>query len=146
VTPVVRDPVGELPSGKVVLGIGDALVVNDPLTAPGANSAAKAADSYLKSIREHGDAPYDRAFMEQTWDRFWNSTMRYVVEWNNLLLRGMPDHILRVLLTANEVPAIRDRFVNGFAEPAEYFEWLVAPDQAAAYLEQVTSDRIPAHT
>jgi 2-polyprenyl-6-methoxyphenol hydroxylase-like FAD-dependent oxidoreductase len=144
VTPVVREPVGQLPSGRPVLGIGDALVVNDPLTAPGANSAAKAADAYLSAIRAHGDAPYDRVFMQQTFDGFWNSKMRFVVEWNNLLLRGMPQHILRVLLAANEVPAIRDRFVNGFAEPAEYFDWLVAPEQAEAYLEQVASSQLAA--
>jgi hypothetical protein len=56
VVPVVREPVGQLPSGRLVLGIGDAVVVNDPMTAPGANSAAKAADAYRNAIRAHGDA------------------------------------------------------------------------------------------
>ena len=139
VTPVVREAVGQLPSGRFVLGIGDTVVVNDPLTAPGANSAAKAADAYLSAIRAHGDAPYDRAFMEQTWDAFWNSTMRFVCEWNNTLLRGMPDHVLRALVAANEAPAIRDRFVNGFANPADYFDWLVSPDQAAGFLGQIAA-------
>jgi hypothetical protein len=136
VVPVVREPVGQLPSGRLVLGIGDALVVNDPLTAPGANSAAKAADAYLSAIRAHGDAPYDRAFMEQTFYDFWNSTLRFVTEWNNLLL-DMPDHVIRVLLAANGVPAIRERFVNGFDNPPSYFDWLVSPDKAAAFLDQV---------
>jgi 2-polyprenyl-6-methoxyphenol hydroxylase-like FAD-dependent oxidoreductase len=139
VTPVVREAVGQLPSGRFVLGIGDTVVVNDPLTAPGANSAAKAADAYLAAIRAHGDAPYDRAFMEQTWGAFWNSTMRFVCEWNNTLLRGMPDHVLRALVAANEAPAIRDRFVNGFANPADYFDWLVSADQAASFLGQIAA-------
>ena len=86
-----------------MLGIGDALVVNDPLTAPDANSAAKAADAYLSAIRAHGDAPYDRAFMEQTFYDFWNSTLRFVTEWNNLLL-DMPDHVIRMLLAGNRGP------------------------------------------
>jgi styrene monooxygenase A-like protein len=137
VVPIVREPVGQLPSGRLVLGIGDTLVVNDPLTAPGANSAAKAADAYLSAIRAHGDAPYDRAFMEQTFYDFWNSTLKFVTDWNNMLLGGMPDHILRMLVAANEVPAIRERFVNGFADPADYFDWLVSPDKAARFLEQV---------
>jgi hypothetical protein len=139
VTPIVREAVGQLPSGRSVLGIGDTVAVNDPLTAPGANSAAKAADAYLSAIRAHGDAPYDRAFMERTSDDFWNSTMRFVCEWNNMLLRGMPNHILRALVAANEVPAIRDRFVNGFANPADYFDWLVSPEQAAGFLEQIAA-------
>jgi hypothetical protein len=129
--------VGQLPSGRLVLGIGDALVVNDPLTAPGANSAAWAADAYLSAIRAHGEAPYDRAFMEQTFNAVWDSTLRYVTEWNNMLLGGMPEHVVRVLVAANDVPAIRERFVNGFNNRADYFDWLVTPDQAAAYLEQV---------
>jgi 2-polyprenyl-6-methoxyphenol hydroxylase-like FAD-dependent oxidoreductase len=139
VTPIVREAVGQLPSGRFVLGIGDTVAVNDPLTAPGANSAAKAADAYLSAIRAHGDAPYDREFMKQTSDAFWSSTMRFVCEWNNMLLRGMPDHILRTLVAANESPAIRHRFVNGFANPADYFDWLVSPDQAAGFLEQVAA-------
>jgi hypothetical protein len=139
VTPVVREAVGQLPSGRYVLGIGDTVVVNDPLTAPGANSAAKAADAYLSAIRAHGDAPYDREFMEQTWAAFWNSTMRFVCEWNNMLLRGMPEHVLRVLVAGNEVPSIRDRFVNAFGNPVDYFDWLVSPDQAAGLLEAVAS-------
>jgi flavin-dependent dehydrogenase len=138
VVPVVRQPVGQLPSGGLVLGIGDTLVVNDPLTAPGANSAAKAADAYLSAIRAHGDAPYGRAFMEQTFYDFWNSTLRYVTEWNHLLL-GMPDHIVRVLVAGNRFPAVRERFVNGFDNPADYYDWLVSPDQAAGFLEQIAA-------
>ena len=74
--------------------------------------------------------------MEQTFYDFWNSTLRFVTEWNNLLL-DMPDHVIRMLLAGNEVPAIRGRFVNGFDNPASYFDWLMSPDKAAAFLEQV---------
>ena len=139
VSPVVREPVGQLPSGRLVLGLGDALVVNDPLTAPGANSVALAADHYLTAIRAHGDAPYDREFMEQTFYDFWDSTMRFYTEWNNMLLGPVPDHVARVLVAGNELPEIRDRFVNGFANRADYWDWLVTPDKAEAYLEQVAA-------
>jgi hypothetical protein len=137
VTPIVREPVGQLPSGRLVLGLGDALVVNDPLTAPGANSAAMAADAYLTAIRAHGDAPYDRAFMEQTFYDFWNSNLRFVTEWNNKILGGMPEHIVRVLVAGNEVPAIRHRWVNAFNNRADFFDWLGTPEKAEAFLEQV---------
>ena len=136
VAPVVREPVGQLPSGRLVLGIGDALVVNDPLTAPGANSAAKAADAYLSAIRATA-TPRTTA---RSWSR--RSTTSGTrpcdscTEWNNLLL-DMPDHVIRMLLAGNEVPAIRGRFVNGFDNPSIYFDWLMSPDKAAAFLEQV---------
>jgi hypothetical protein len=137
VTPVVREPVGQLPSGRLVLGIGDAVVVNDPLTAPGANSCALAADAYLEAIRAHGDAPYDRAFMEKTWDDFWNSEMRFYTEWNNKILGGMPEEIVRVLKAGNEVPEIRERWVNAFNNRADFFDWLGTPEKAEAFLEQI---------
>jgi len=146
VTPVVREPVGELPSGRLVLGIGDAVVVNDPLTAPGANSCALAADAYLEAIRAHGDAPYDRAFMEKTFYDFWNEDMRFITEWNNKLLGGMPEHIVRVLTAANEVPEISERWVNAFNNRADFFEWLGTPEKADAFLEQMASSRVTAHT
>jgi len=146
VTPVVREPVGELPSGRLVLGIGDAVVVNDPLTAPGANSCALAADAYLEAIRAHGDAPYDRAFMEKTFYDFWNEDMRFITEWNNKLLGGMPEHIVRVLTAANEFPEISERWVNAFNNRADFFEWLGTPEKADAFLEQMASSRVTAHT
>jgi Styrene monooxygenase A putative substrate binding domain len=137
VTPVVREPVGELPSGRLVLGIGDAVVVNDPLTAPGANSCALAADAYLEAIRAHGDAPYDRAFMEKTFYDFWNKDMRFITEWNNKLLGGMPEHVVRVLRAANGVPEIAERWVNAFNNRADFFNWLGTPEKADAFLEQI---------
>jgi hypothetical protein len=147
VTPVVREPVGELPSGRLVLGIGDALVVNDPLTAPGANGCALAADAYLEAIRAHGDAPYDRAFMEKTFYDFWNKDLRFITEWNNKLLGGTPEYIVRVLTAANEIPEIRHRWVNGYyRNRADFFEWLGTPEKAEAFLEQVESSRLAAHT
>jgi 2-polyprenyl-6-methoxyphenol hydroxylase-like FAD-dependent oxidoreductase len=147
VTPVVREPVGQLPSGRLVLGIGDAVVVNDPLTAPGANSCALAADAYLEAIRAHGDAPYDRAFMEKTFYDFWNKDMRFITEWNNKLLGGTPEYVVRVLTAANEAPEISHRWVNGYyRNRADFFEWLGTPEKAEAFLEQIESSRLAAHT
>src|SRR5260370_11670124 len=69
--PTVRGPVGELPSGGLVLGLADAVVLNDPITGQGSNNASKAAASYQESIRGY-DGPYDRAFMEQAFERYWD--------------------------------------------------------------------------
>ena len=58
--PTIRKPVMTLPSGKLVFGLGDAVVVNDPVTGQGSNNATKAAKVYLDAILAHGDAPYAR--------------------------------------------------------------------------------------
>jgi hypothetical protein len=139
VTPVVREPVGVLPSGALVLGLGDAVVVNDPLTAPGANSAAMAAEAYQNAIRAHGDAPYDRAFMAKTFEDFWQTNLKYVTEWNNLMVPGAPEHVTRVLIAGNEYPEIRKRWVNAFGNRKDFFDWLGTPEKADAYLEELRS-------
>ena len=74
-----------LPSGKLVFGLGDAVVVNDPVTGQGSNNATKAAKVYLDAILAHGDAPYTRAWMEQTFERYWDYA-KWVVQWTNPLL------------------------------------------------------------
>ncbi len=62
--PTVRKPVAELPSGRLVLGLADTIMLNDPITGQGSNNAAKMAAAYREAIRAHGDAPYDRPLHE----------------------------------------------------------------------------------
>ncbi len=68
-TPTVRKPVAQLPSGAVVLGMADTVVLNDPITGQGSNNAAKSARIYLKSILDNRDKAFDRAWMQRTFDR-----------------------------------------------------------------------------
>ena len=47
---------------------GDAVCLNDPITGQGSNNAAKAAAVYLKRILDHGDRPFDEAWMQGTFN------------------------------------------------------------------------------
>lgn len=135
--PTVRRPVAELPSGALVLGLGDAVMLNDPITGQGSNNASKMAASYLAQFLEHGDRPYDRSFMEQTFERFWNGCGQYVTGWTNALLSPPPPHVLQILGAGNGSPTLAHRFVNGFNDPNDYFEWFMAPDKAERYLSEI---------
>jgi Styrene monooxygenase A putative substrate binding domain/FAD binding domain len=135
--PTVRRPVAELPSGQVVLGLADAIMLNDPITGQGSNNAAKMAAAYHEAIRGHGDAPYDRAFMEQAFEGFWQAYGQYVTTWTNALLSPPPEHVLKLLTAGNGSPELAHRFVNGFDDPVDYFDWFMFPDKAEAYLAEV---------
>jgi hypothetical protein len=137
--PTVRKPVGELPSGALVLGLADTVVLNDPITGQGSNNASKSAAAYLAGIREHGDGPFDRAWMEQTFERYWDDDAQYVTGWTNALLGPPPQHVLELLVAGNDHKAVASRFVNGFDDPRDYFEWFMAPDKASRYLAEVTA-------
>jgi hypothetical protein len=134
--PTVRKPVGALPSGALVVGLADAVVLNDPITGQGSNNASKAAAAYLASIRDQPDGPFDRAFMEATFENYWNYA-QYVTTWTNALLGPPPEHVLKVLMAGNESPEVAHRFVNGFDNPPDYFEWFMFPDKAEQYLAEV---------
>jgi len=135
--PTVRRPVAELPSGRLVLGLADAIMLNDPITGQGSNNASKMASAYLAAIAAHGDAPYDRAFMEQTFEGFWNGYGQFATTWTNALLSPPPEHVLKLLTAGNQSPQVAHRFVNGFDDPRDYFEWFMFPDKAERYLAEV---------
>ena len=61
----VRRPYAEVAPGSHVFGIGDVVVVNDPISGQGANNAAHAAGMYLEALRlsmagrNPGDSQFD---------------------------------------------------------------------------------------
>jgi hypothetical protein len=136
--PTVRKPVGVLPSGRPVLGLGDVVVLNDPITGQGSNNAAKCADVYLTAIRERGEGPFDTAWMQDTFDEYW-AYAKSVVGWTNALLTPPPDHVLQLLGAASQDQRVASRFVNGFDDPRDYDEWFMDPEKAEAYLGEMAA-------
>ncbi|MBH5336974.1 FAD-binding oxidoreductase [Streptomyces pactum] len=134
-TPTVRKPVGRLPGGGLVLGVADVVVANDPLTGQGANAAARCAAGYLESIVAHGDRPFDAAWMQATFDRYWESA-RHSTRWTNAML-APPPHVLDLLGAAGRLPAVAHRIAAGFDDPADFADFFYEPEQAAAYLASV---------
>ena len=139
-TPTVRKPVGMLPSGRHVLGVADVVVLNDPITGQGSNNAAKCAASYLDAIVTRGEEPFDAAWMQQTFDRYW-SYARHVTAWTNAMLAPPPAHVLELLGAAQKYPAIASRFANGFDNPPDFTGWFMDPGQAARHLADTGTAR-----
>jgi hypothetical protein len=134
--PVVRHPIGKLPSGQVVLGMADVVVANDPVTGQGANNASKCAASYLDSIVENEGKPFDEAWMQRTFDTYW-AHAQHVTRWTNAMLQPPPEHVQAILGTAQTNPAVAKRFVNGFNDPTDFDNWLMDPGKTKSYLASV---------
>ncbi|WP_030995003.1 styrene monooxygenase/indole monooxygenase family protein [Streptomyces sp. NRRL F-5630] len=134
--PTVRKPIGHLPGGGAVLGVADVVVANDPITGQGSNSASKCAASYLSSIIEHGDKPFDEAWMQSAFDRYWE-TAQHVVKWTNAMLGVPPEHVLNLIGAAGQLQPVADRFANGFDDPADYENFFFDPEKTNAYLASV---------
>ncbi|MFD5747246.1 styrene monooxygenase/indole monooxygenase family protein [Streptomyces sp. NPDC127033] len=136
--PTVRDPVGRLPGGGLVLGVADVVVANDPITGQGSNTAAKCAASYLDSIVGHGDRPFDEAWMRAAFDRFWD-VARHATKWTNAMLGPAPEHVLKLIGAGERLPPVADRFANGFDDPSDFEHFFYDPAKADAYLAEAAS-------
>jgi hypothetical protein len=131
--PTVRKPVGQLPSGALVLGMADTVVLNDPITGQGSNNAAKSARIYLQAILDHGDEAFDRAWMQRTFDAYWDYA-QWVTGWTNALLMPPPPHVVNILVAAQRSARIGRAFVNGFDDPRTFFPWLADPTEAEKFI------------
>ena len=87
----------------------------------------------------HGDGPYDAGFMEQTFERYWDYA-QYVTDWTNALL-GAAAAARAGAARRRQRPASRSRtrFVNGFDDPRDFFEWFMDPEDAGRYLARIAA-------
>ena len=135
--PVVREPVGRLPGGAPVLGMGDTVVANDPVTSQGANAASACADAYRAAIAAHGGGPLDEEFMRGAFTAYWRHA-RHLRAWNEVMLEG-PPHVWELLAAAADHPEAADRFAGAFDDPSDLIDWFLHPERAYAYLDRLGS-------
>jgi len=128
--PTVREPVGILPSGAAVVGMADAVVLNDPITGQGSNSAARSAEVFLEAILERGSEPFDERWMHLTHDRYWHGYGQWVTQWTNAMLAPPPPHVVELLAKAQQLPSLAATIANGFDDPRVFFPWWFDPAEA----------------
>ncbi|MCA4131710.1 flavin reductase [Arthrobacter sp. M4] len=135
ITPTVRSAVGELGNGKVVFGLGDAVLLNDPLTGQGSNNATLAARYYLDSILRRGQQSFDREWMERTFDEYWRGWGQWSVAWTNDMLKPRRDHQRLLLAEAGTHPAMASSIAEGFDDPRTFYPWWFDPTAADEFVQ-----------
>lgn len=135
--PTVRKLVGKLPSGRVVMGMADAVVLNDPITGQGSNNAAKFTHAVEIAIVGHADKAFDADFMNNTFESFWQSYGSHATNWTNAMLMPPPPHVMNVLGAASMNANVARRIVNGFNNPTDFTNFFMTPDKADQYLAEV---------
>lgn len=84
--PTVRKPVGRLPSGRVVMALGDTAMSLDPIGGQGANNGNKMARNLVECIVAREDRAFDAGWMTETFERFHQLHGHATYTFNNLLL------------------------------------------------------------
>jgi hypothetical protein len=136
--PTVRKPICKLPSGALALGMADVVATNDPITGQGSNTASKAAAIYLRRILEHGNKPFDAAWMQQTFDAFWDYA-QWVVRWTNSLLTPPPPQVLQLMGAASQIPQLASKITNAFNNPPDYAPWWFDAGEAERLIKQLAN-------
>jgi 2-polyprenyl-6-methoxyphenol hydroxylase-like FAD-dependent oxidoreductase len=150
VTPTIREPVGRLPSGRVVMALGDTALSLDPIGAQGANQGSKLARHVVTRIAatlaadEH--ARFDAAWMTDTFEAFWADHGQSAVTFNNLLLEPMT--AAGKLLMISQVGSdgvsdtgkqrIADAILANFADPRRITDAFLDVQAARKLIEQLS--------
>ncbi|MDJ0719447.1 MAG: hypothetical protein QNJ54_35380 [Prochloraceae cyanobacterium] len=134
ITPIVRRPVGHLPSGGIVMGIGDAVILHDPIAAQGANNANKMAHLVSQRIIERGDRPFNASWMGAVFNEFWEY-VQYSVALTDCLL-APPEHLQDIIKAMAENPDVLKDYFNGCNNPPSLSPWFFDPEEAKKYLAQ----------
>jgi 2-polyprenyl-6-methoxyphenol hydroxylase-like FAD-dependent oxidoreductase len=132
VTPTARRAWATLPDGRLVLAIGDAWVVNDPITGQGANIGSHCAWHLAAALAS--TERLDEHFARRLEDELW-SFAGPVTAWTNAFLRPPPTHVLELLAAATAHQPVADAFANGFADPAWFAAQLASPEATAAFVQ-----------
>lgn len=136
-TGTIRRPYAEIAEGTYVFGMGDVVVVNDPIAGQGSNNAAHCAGIYTQAILDRGDKPFDPMWMQETFETFWETRAQHSTGLTDALLNPMPEHVQQVLGAASEHQQIADRFCKLFPNPEDLGPFLGDPDAALAYVAEV---------
>lgn len=131
--PTVRKPVATLPSGAIVLGLADTVVLNDPITGQGSNNAIKGARIYLDAIFERGPGPFDAAWMERTFETYW-AYAEWATRFSNDLLVPPAPHIIRLIEAAAASPGVARKMADAFGRPETLTPWFFDPDEADKFI------------
>lgn len=129
--PTVRQAFGRLPSGGLVMPIGDTAVTFDPIGGQGGNHASRNASRMADEAIARRGKPYDEAWLTEICDRWWNDNARWAYEFNNILLEPLTEAGHTMLSAAAADRAFADRhFFGNFPRPAEFFPYMTDPAAA----------------
>jgi hypothetical protein len=139
ITPTVRQSWRELAAGRFAVALGDAWIVNDPVTGQGANLGSACAAELAALIVEHHT--YDEMFCQKVDRRLW-ALAEPVCQFTNAFLQPPAPHVLGLLAVASEDQDAADAFVANFADAAAMCRAMANEAGASAFLHAATDGRV----
>ena len=123
-TPAVRRAWVSLGGERHAMAVGDAWVLNDPVTGQGANLGSHSAWTLAEAILDGG--PYDERFCRAVEARMWTYA-ESVCAFTNAFLEPPLPQVAGLLAAAAHDQALADAFIDNFADPPAMWRMLTSP-------------------
>jgi hypothetical protein len=124
-SPTVRKPFGRLPSGALLMPLGDTAITFDPIGGQGANNANRMAKFMADAVVARGDKPFDEAWMIAVNGAWWEFHGRWAYAFNNILLEPLQEPAAIALIECSRNRMFADqRFFSSFPRPHNFFPWI----------------------
>lgn len=115
--PTVRQGYGRLPSGGLVMPVGDTAILFDPVCGQGGNFANRSAKFVAQYITANGDNKFDELWMTKVNYLLWSAYGKYQCAFNNTFLKPLSPSAQLVVDTACSSDTAADAFYYGFPHP-----------------------------
>ncbi|MCM3729895.1 styrene monooxygenase [Neobacillus cucumis] len=118
-TPVIRKPY-LMVKNKLVVGCGDSVFLNDPITGQGCNLSSYCAEQLYETLTEYKNSKWD----VETGECYWNRTKQYVkevTEWTNAMTKPLPEHVVQLLLQGAQDQVKANEIAEWFANPTKAY-------------------------
>jgi flavin-dependent dehydrogenase len=105
----------------LVLGCGDSVILADPITGQGCNTASYCAEQLFETLITHKESLWD----ENVGIEYWGRTRPYVTavtEWTNAMTGPLPEHIVQILMQAAADQQTADQVAHWFEKPSKAHE------------------------
>ena len=122
VRPCYKKPVGKLPSGAVVMAVGDTANTLDPIGGQGANNNYRQIKVLLSEIKDNTAGDYSEAWMNATFDKYFSEIGYNTNRFNNTLLEPLTKAGQRMLISQygstgkEDDGSIQQLIANAFVE------------------------------
>ncbi|GAB3461026.1 hypothetical protein GCM10027398_02660 [Azotobacter salinestris] len=93
--------------------------------------------AHLEAILAQDEEPFSRAWMEQTFEQYWDYA-RHVVGWTNSMLVPPAEHVLQLLGAASQVQPLASAITNAFDDPRQFAPWWFDAEQCHAFITKMS--------
>jgi hypothetical protein len=119
--PVVRKPY-LMVKDKLVLGCGDSVFLNDPITGQGSNLASYCVEQLAETIIESKNSTWNLDLGEAYWNRV-EQRVEAVTKWTNAMTLPLPEHVMQFMFECAQDQSKANEFAKWFDDPIIPYEF-----------------------